>query len=231
MPTARSDPFSHAVHTANIWLADVAAAFGTRDRRYAHRAVRAWLHGLRDRLTVDASAKFGAQLPELLRGVFYDGWEPSRVPRRYTVDHYIDRFAIEAGVPVSQVPMITATVTIALADHFSPGQLEETFAGLPADLRTLLTEGALEVATHVGPGPVPSATRAGRAGELRPGRSASRDRLARLEAKVGNLTDAVRSLAHGLEDGELGGVGSGHLTRAARLADEIVLAGDLGPMP
>jgi uncharacterized protein (DUF2267 family) len=53
-----------AVQTANTWLADVARAFGTDDRRFAYRALRAWLHTLRDRLPVEATAHFAAQLPE-----------------------------------------------------------------------------------------------------------------------------------------------------------------------
>ena len=38
------------------------------------------LHAVRDRLPVDQSAKLAAQLPMLVRGIYYDGWDPSRVP-------------------------------------------------------------------------------------------------------------------------------------------------------
>jgi uncharacterized protein (DUF2267 family) len=51
MPRSRFDAFDHMMHTAHAWLADVAAAFGTEDRRFAYRVLRAWLHTLRDRLT------------------------------------------------------------------------------------------------------------------------------------------------------------------------------------
>jgi uncharacterized protein (DUF2267 family) len=74
------DSLDRSIHKTNAWLADVADSFGTEDRRFAYRVTRAWLHTLRDRLGVDASAHLAAQLPELLRGVFYDGWDPSRVP-------------------------------------------------------------------------------------------------------------------------------------------------------
>jgi len=36
-----------------------------------------------DRLPITIAANFAAQLPELLRGVFYDGWSPSRVPIKF----------------------------------------------------------------------------------------------------------------------------------------------------
>ena len=96
------------------------------------------MHGLRDRLTVAAAAKFGAQLPELLRGIYYEGWEPSRVPLKYGVEGYLQRFATEAGVLTVQAPAMVAAITDVLAEHMSPGQIEETFAALPAELRTMM---------------------------------------------------------------------------------------------
>src|SRR5512139_982709 len=123
MSPAGPDAFNHALHTANTWLADVGSAFGTRDRRYAQRALRTWLHLLRDRLTVDAAAKFGAQLPELVRGAYYEGWVPSRAPAKYGVEEYIERFAAQAGIRPAEVPTTARTITEVLADRMSPGQL------------------------------------------------------------------------------------------------------------
>jgi uncharacterized protein (DUF2267 family) len=37
---------------------------------------------LRERLTVDEAAQLAAQLPELLRGVFYEGFDPTRQPEK-----------------------------------------------------------------------------------------------------------------------------------------------------
>ena len=52
------------------WLPELADELGRPgDRRHAFRVLRAVLHALRDRLTVDAAAHLGAQLPEFLRGV------------------------------------------------------------------------------------------------------------------------------------------------------------------
>ena len=73
----------HAMQTAHTWVHDVAREFDTEDREFAYRVLRAWLHTLRDRLTVEASAHFAAQLPDLIRGIFYAGWNPSAVPEKW----------------------------------------------------------------------------------------------------------------------------------------------------
>jgi hypothetical protein len=45
--------------------------------------LRAFLHTLRDRLTVNGAVHLAAQSSELLRGVYYENWRPS-TPRNYT---------------------------------------------------------------------------------------------------------------------------------------------------
>src|SRR2546425_7085375 len=52
----------------NEWLNDVMNALSSRDQHQAYAAMRATRHALRDRLTVEEVAQFGAQLPMLIRG-------------------------------------------------------------------------------------------------------------------------------------------------------------------
>lgn len=127
-----------SIDKANAWLGDIAAGFGTSDRRLAYRVLRAWLHCLRDRLSVEVAAHFSAQLPELLRGVFFDGWSPSRVPQKYDRTEYVIRFAREARVHESDVAKAARIVTVVSRRHMSPGIVAEAFRMLPADLRELL---------------------------------------------------------------------------------------------
>ena len=80
MTTTRLDIIDRSVEKAHIWINDVAAELSTQDPHHAYRVVRAFLHALRDQLTVDEAAKLAAQLPIFVRGVFYEGWDPSRTP-------------------------------------------------------------------------------------------------------------------------------------------------------
>ena len=97
----RVSALDHAMETAHTWINDVAREFDTEDREFAYRVLRAWLHTLRDRLTVEASAHFAAQLPDLIRGIFYAGWNPSAVPQMYDAEAYAARFAREAIIAPS----------------------------------------------------------------------------------------------------------------------------------
>jgi uncharacterized protein (DUF2267 family) len=128
----------HSIEITNAWLVGVEKGFGTDDRGLAYRATRAWLHSLRDRLTMQVAAHFAAQLPDLLRGVFYDGWNPSHVPQKYGSAEYIARFARDARIHDSDVAKAAGIVTAVVRQHASAGVVDEAFALLPADLRELL---------------------------------------------------------------------------------------------
>ncbi len=59
------------------WLHEIGQELGFDDERAAYAALRATLHAVRDRLPAELVAHFGAELPMLVRGIYYDGWHPS----------------------------------------------------------------------------------------------------------------------------------------------------------
>ncbi|WIY00534.1 DUF2267 domain-containing protein [Amycolatopsis mongoliensis] len=137
--SVHTDPFARAESTARAWLALVGRELGTDDRVLAHRVLRAWLHGVRDRLPVGPAVRFAAQLPVLLRGEFFDGWNPARVPVPGDVAEFCEQFAAEAGIHQSQVADAVTAVGAALDTSCSAGNLGHVLAALPHPLRTLLT--------------------------------------------------------------------------------------------
>lgn len=215
--THRNDPFAQAEQNAHKWLAVVADRLDTADRQYAHRALRVWLHLVRDRLGVTAVAHLGAQLPELLRGELFESWVPSRAPEQYGVTEFLDRFADGAGIDVTRAAEVAAGVTAALRDLFSAGQLDHALAQFPRALRDLLLVPVAMVVEPVGPDD--PATGADRAEDR------TADRLERLEAAVGALTEAVSTLARGLEGTSLDEPVTGRAAKAASEAHSILLAG------
>lgn len=128
----------HAMHSAHTWVRDVAREFDTEDLEFAYRVLRAWLHTLRDRLTVEASAHFAAQLPDLIRGVYYAGWNPSAVPQKYDVDEYKVRFARAATIAPDDVDKAAAATTAAALHQLPAAQVDKALDQLPPQLRAVL---------------------------------------------------------------------------------------------
>ena len=136
--SAKVSSLDHAVQTAHTWINDVAREFATEDREFAYRVLRAWLHTLRDRLTVEASAHFAAQLPDLIRGVYYAGWNPDAVPEKFDAEAYTRRFAREATITPGEVGKAAAATTAAVSKHLPPAQVNKVLDQLPAAIRILM---------------------------------------------------------------------------------------------
>jgi uncharacterized protein (DUF2267 family) len=137
--TATVHLFDHAVVGAAQWVDEVAAELGTEDRRHARRVLRAVLHALRDRLDPHEVAQLAAQLPELVRAMYYDEWVPDRPGPRHR-DAFLEAIADDAGLhgPTEASFALASTMSV-LRNHISPGELDDVLAVMPADLRTLLT--------------------------------------------------------------------------------------------
>lgn len=132
----------HGIQVTNEWLRDVATALGTDDRRYAYRALRAHLHVLRDRLAVDEAAQLAAQLPNLLRGIYYEGWDPSGTPIQVRRERdFLERVA-EVGrfAGTTEAGEASRAVASVLRERISAGELRDVAAALPDTLSAAVGE-------------------------------------------------------------------------------------------
>jgi uncharacterized protein (DUF2267 family) len=127
-----------AEHTAQHWLRTVADRLRTPDLDYAYRLLRAWLHTMRDQLPIGQSMRLAAALPELLRGIYYEGWEPDSVPIKHDAESFIAHFAREARISMFEVWHGAPVVSAALHSLLPPGHLEQAFAALPPQVRALV---------------------------------------------------------------------------------------------
>jgi uncharacterized protein (DUF2267 family) len=143
MSLSSVDSIERTVHKTNTWLAELARELGIEDHNEeAWRILRAYLQVLRDRLTVDEGAQFAAQLPQLLRGAFYEGFDPGHQPEKIRHrDELLERFA-ELARPLSVDPaQAMAATTRVLRNHISEGEFDDALAQLPTELRALLEQG------------------------------------------------------------------------------------------
>ncbi|HZU91557.1 MAG TPA: DUF2267 domain-containing protein [Stellaceae bacterium] len=130
------------VQTTNIWLDRIMEEIGP-DRKIAWHTLRAVLHALRDRLPLDQVAHLGAQLPIVIRGVYYDQWHPAGKPERWrSEDEFIARINAEMGDTRPTDPRDAARAVFrTLSDHVSPGQIDKVRQSLPEGIRRLWPEG------------------------------------------------------------------------------------------
>lgn len=139
---ARSHVFDPHVEVAERWLKEVAHQLGLPpgDTPRALRALRAGLHALRDRLPAGEVVDLGAQLPVLLRGIYYEGWSlvPRRIRDRAAV---IGRIQAELAPDPRLAPLAVLRVVIhQLVTHVSAGEIADVLATLPRPIAALWQE-------------------------------------------------------------------------------------------
>jgi uncharacterized protein (DUF2267 family) len=133
--------FTTTVDKTNRILSEIEEAHGwPKDRRnQSYAALRAVLHTLRDRLTVEECAQFAAQLPMLMRGIYYDGWDPSRVPKKMSKDEFLHRIRQDFPYDVKGgTEVVVHNVLRALRQHVSEGEWESVRASLPREFTSVL---------------------------------------------------------------------------------------------
>lgn len=135
--------FQHAVHEADEVLRDVAEALGQPDRQVAYHALKGTLAALRDRLPPDDACDLAAQLPLLVRGLYFEGYRPHGKPVKMDREAFLERVRQELAVvrPVQPERAATAALSV-LARRVSAGEWAQVRHLLPADLRSLVPEPA-----------------------------------------------------------------------------------------
>ena len=137
------DVFDRASQRAIGWLDDLQERMDWDNRHRAYEALGIVLHVLRDRLPIEEATDLGAQLPLLIRGLYYQNWEPSVNPERYrrAEDFFArvrERLAAHRmeGVPVLR---LVESVADLLADHITEGELSDVRHALPSPIRALFS--------------------------------------------------------------------------------------------
>ena len=125
----------------NEWLRQLATELGKpEDRRYAFRVLRGFLHTLRNRLPIEEAVHLAAQLPELLRGVYYESWRPSEAPEKYhDAATFLDHVAREALLGgETEAAYAGEAAARVLARHVTAGEVAKVRAVLPAAVAAFL---------------------------------------------------------------------------------------------
>lgn len=131
--------FDRTVQKTNQLLADIEEDLDWQDRReQTYSALRFTLHALRDRLQVNASANFASQLPMLVKGVYFDGWDPANVPQKMDKEEFLDRIQEKFNYSVESLEEVVKVVLDNLIKHMDERTAKDVKDSLPSDIADLL---------------------------------------------------------------------------------------------
>lgn len=138
------EAFDTTLQKTNEWLRDIALELGDHNRRHAYLALRGTLHAVRDFLPIEESAQLSAQLPMLVRGIYFEGWNPSHTPEK---DRSRERFlshveaALERALWNEEYPIDTEeaarVILRVLSDRISAGEMDQVRNVMPERVREL----------------------------------------------------------------------------------------------
>ena len=138
MSTQHLEVLDSTLQKTHQWI-DAIALDAHTDRHTAYQALRAVLQTLRDRLPVQEPAHFSAQLPLLIRGIYYEGYRPAEVPIALTRDEFLERVRHKIVTARSVDPLALTKQVLATIDSFlCEGELEKVGDVLPKELLDLL---------------------------------------------------------------------------------------------
>jgi uncharacterized protein (DUF2267 family) len=139
MSTTGLEVFDRTVQKTNSWLLDLSQILRWPEKHKVYLALRATLHALRDRVTVDEVAHLGAQLPMSIRGFYYAGWNPTDKPlkerhKEQFLAHIEQQFSSDDSVD----PEVVARGVFFMLEHrVADGEIEDVKQVLPSELRGL----------------------------------------------------------------------------------------------
>ena len=131
--------FDTTLHKTNHWLNEAMEELHWRDKRKAYDAFRATLHAVRDRLTVEETAQLAAQLPMLMRGFYFEGWDPTGKPEKLRhQDEFLARIAQQfRGDEGVDPAMVARAIFTVLSHHVTQGEIEDVKALMPKEIQAL----------------------------------------------------------------------------------------------
>lgn len=131
--------FTHEAQQAQQWVNELDDDLNWDDKGRAYRLLRSVLHTLRDFLSIEEVADLSAQLPIVIRGVFFEEWDPSTAPvwKRKKQD-FIEQVASDfKNDPLDNADVAVAAVFKLMDRHISQGEITQVRNSMQKSLRNL----------------------------------------------------------------------------------------------
>lgn len=128
--------FSHTLQKTEIWIKEIMNELNWNNPKEAYVALKSVLHVLRDRLIPDEALHLSSQLPMLVRGFYFEGWNPSQTPVRIrTRDEFLDSVIEKARAApwFFEVERVVSAIFGILCKFISPGEMIQVASSLPRE--------------------------------------------------------------------------------------------------
>jgi uncharacterized protein (DUF2267 family) len=129
----------HTVQLTHQWINDLRDRLGWDSSRDAMRLLRVTLMQVRDHLSHDELAQLAAQMPLLIRGMFYEGWSTARTPSHgRSVQEFLEPIEAKlSSINGWRGAQDVTAVFETLNAKISAGEINDVRSALPKPVRDL----------------------------------------------------------------------------------------------
>lgn len=135
----RVSVFERTLHKSEAWITEMQNDLSWLSNDKVYHLLRAVLHTLRDQLSVDEAAHFSSQLPMLLRGTFYECWNPkTKSSKGLTKKEFLE--AVRNNMDHSDHLSFDLEIGVSIAlgvimNHVSQGEMEDVIQSSKPSLK------------------------------------------------------------------------------------------------
>jgi uncharacterized protein (DUF2267 family) len=128
------------INDTNEWINELMSSYDFENEEEAFLLMRATLKTIRDRINPNEAHHLGAQLPALIRGFYYEGWNPNKNPLNFeTTDGFISTVKSNlAGHDNIDLEMAVPEAMRIIFERIGSGQADHVKQNLPAQVQEFL---------------------------------------------------------------------------------------------
>jgi len=131
--------FDKTLQTSNRWLSEIGETLHVKDRQQAYHALRGVLLTLRDRFPVDEALDLAAELPMVIRGVYFEEYTAANKPTKYDKDEFPRQLGdeLDAGGVTNPPNKVRRTVFAVVDRQISEDESEQIQNAMPKDIQRM----------------------------------------------------------------------------------------------
>lgn len=146
----RVSVFDRTVQKSESWIAEIHMELKWMEAKGVYHLLRATLQTLRDQLDTNEAAQFASQLPLLLRGTFYECWDPKIKAKGISKQEFLESVREKLGLvgqPNFDLENGVSVTLKVIFNHVSPGEIKDVIGSLKPSLKEFV--GKAESGSHV----------------------------------------------------------------------------------